>query len=133
MFINPLFNNILKDVENESISEKKCLISRLDILPYNSITLSCNHCYRVDYFIKILKKKPVKCPYCRNIIDIESIKKTCSFITKKNEVCNKITYCDTGLCKIHGKPKCTFILKNGKKCGKNQFINDKCNIHYNKN
>jgi hypothetical protein len=120
MFENPLLNNILSEIQKETTQTNKCLISRLDLYPHNTITLPCNHSYRVDYFIKILRKKP-KCPYCGTEVNINIISKKCSGLTKKGIVCEKTTYCDSGLCKIHSKPKCTQILKNGKQCSRNQI------------
>jgi predicted component of viral defense system (DUF524 family) len=74
MFTNPLFNNILDEIERETTNDKKCLISRLNIYPYNSITLPCNHGYRVEYFRKLMRKKnQLKCPYCSLNIDCISI------------------------------------------------------------
>jgi hypothetical protein len=130
MFSNPLFNNILNEIERESTNEKKCLISRLDIHPYNSITLPCNHGYRVEYFRKLIRKNPLKCPYCSLNVDSKLIVKQCSHLNNKTSTqCTKTTLCDSGFCMIHGKPKCIKILKNGNRCTKNEVKNGMCNLH----
>lgn len=133
MFKNTYFNDLLAEIQKESKNENKCLISRLDLYAYNSITLPCNHSYRVDYFSKIIRKHSPKCPYCSISFTPVLLQKNCSYLTKKNTVCGKTTYCNSGLCKVHGSimfaPKCTHILKNGKICTKIQFENEKCKTH----
>jgi hypothetical protein len=132
MFTNPLFNTILEEIERESINKDNnvCLISRLDLYPYNCITLPCTHRYRIEYLKKLLKKKPVTCPYCSLTFDPETLVKQCSYKHKTTLVqCTKTTYCDSGVCILHGKPKCTKVLKTGNTCSKNQVKDGRCKIH----
>lgn len=98
MFRSESLNKLLQEIKNQSNSDNKCLISKLDILDNNAITLECGHSYRIDYFSKLIKKKNLSCPYCNFKFTRESIEKKC-------KVCNKTTISNLELCNKHLKKK----------------------------
>lgn len=120
MFMSSDLNNILRQIEEESKSNDKCLISRLDVTQNNGITLSCGHKYRVNY---LKKNKYSKCPYCARPYSLSNYEKQCT-------TCSKPTFFDSGLCSKHAKVKCQHILKNKKQCKNGCKDNNKfCHIH----
>ena len=115
------YKDLIDEIENDTKSENRCMISHLDILPQNGITLDCNHCFRLEYLMKI-KPKNI-CPYCSSSFSLEKKKIRCKYNN-----CSKDTVLDTGLCKKHSLDltfnKCPRILKSGKRKG--QPCNLKC-------
>lgn len=103
MFANEELNSIYAELEKQQQTQNRCLISNLDINEYNSVTLTCGHSFRIDFFTK-LKNKNV-CPYCSNYSIIKV--NTCDQILKsgknKGEKCNRRTFICKNICSIHSK------------------------------
>ena len=107
MFVDDKLNKLLNEIENETKTINKCLISRLDVTNKNGITLSCGHQYRIEY----LKKNRInECPYCGRIYHLHLYEKKC-------KECDKMTLTDSELCSKYSKDRCSFILINKKQCG----------------
>jgi hypothetical protein len=121
MFESSELNNILKQIEQETKTNEKCLISRLDVSANNGITLSCGHKYRVNY---LKKNKCGKCPYCGRVYNLSTYEKKC-------DMCTRLTICDSGLCLMHSKKMCNKIIaRTNKQCTKPCKDGDSlCHIH----
>lgn len=110
VFQNPSLIRLIKTIRAESTGENRCLISRLQICEKNSVRLSCNHCFHIDYYNNIKKKR--NCPYCGVWYNNVSIEKTCSL-----QDCNEMTPIQNGICKKHNRATCEYTLKKGKRKG----------------
>jgi hypothetical protein len=120
MFSNEKLRKLLNEIESETKTINKCLISRLDVNNKNGITLACGHQYRVNY---LKKNRTNECPYCGKSYHLELYEKKC-------KLCDKLTLTDNELCTKHSKEKCTFIRTNKKQCGNSAKNNGVfCHLH----
>lgn len=98
MFRSESLNKLFQEIKNQSNSNNKCLISKLDLYDNNTVTLECGHSYRINYFSKLINKKILTCPYCNFKFTRESIEKKCT-------ICDKKTISNLSLCNKHLKEK----------------------------
>ena len=133
------FNDLLMQALCDSDTEEEenvCLISN-ERLKEDSIELDCGHAFNYDSLFKEiiqqkkkntleitrLKKKQIKCPYCRYVQN---------GILPYNEKFEKILNVNWPP-KLSLLPnKCIYIFKSGKRKGEicnKKCINNKCNLH----
>jgi len=114
------FTHLIDQIKKESNSERRCLISGIDLTEMNTLQLPCGHEYSMGAFKRIFNKR--KCPYCLTSYDTNTMVKNCT-------TCNKQTILHSSRCKSCLIPTCSALTKAGSPCKNKSKFNGKCSKH----
>jgi hypothetical protein len=108
LFKSEEYNNIINSLNQVDI-DKQCLICKEEI-NYDLIKLDCKHIYHFKCLDSTFNKySSKKCPYCSLNINLSSHENTCVYVDNKLNICNKKSFNNIKMCKIHTKK---YIKKN---------------------